>query len=128
MNLPPVFAALRKHKAGVVMIAIEIALTLAIVCNAVFIIGQRVARVDLPTGLDESNLILVQQQYVDAPSGSSKASLDKLDAMQLADLAALRRVPGVAMWRQSVRCRSWGADMAGRWRASPVSVQHSAPP
>lgn len=96
MKLPPVLAALRKHKSGMVMIALEIALTLAIVCNAVFIIGQRIERVNLPTGLDESNLILVQQQWVAAPSGDSKTSLDKFDAMQLADLAALRHMPGVA--------------------------------
>ncbi|MGH8111602.1 MAG: ABC transporter permease [Rhodanobacteraceae bacterium] len=96
MNLPPVVAALRKHVSGVVLIALEIALTLAIVCNAVFIIGHRIEHVNQPTGLDENNLILVQQQWVNAPVGSSKASLDKLDAMQLEDLAALRRLPGVA--------------------------------
>ncbi|HEX7324007.1 MAG TPA: FtsX-like permease family protein [Rhodanobacteraceae bacterium] len=96
MSMPPVVAALRKHKSGVVVIALEIALTLAIVCNAVFIVGQRVARVSQPTGLEESNLILIQQQWVGAPRGSSKADISKLDALQLADLAALLRVPGVA--------------------------------
>ncbi|NUR23323.1 MAG: peptide ABC transporter permease, partial [Frateuria sp.] len=69
MNLHPMIAALRKHKAGVVLIALQIALTLAIVCNAIFIIGQRVQRVNRPTGLDENNLMLVSQQWVGAPSG-----------------------------------------------------------
>ncbi len=35
MSLHPILVALRKHKAGVVLIALQIALTLAIVCNAV---------------------------------------------------------------------------------------------
>jgi putative ABC transport system permease protein len=96
MKLHPMIAALRRHKAGVVLIALQIALTLAIVCNAVFIIGERVARVNRPTGLDESNLFLVTQQWVGAPSGDDPAGVDKLDNMQQTDLAALRAMPDVA--------------------------------
>ncbi len=96
MTLHPMIAALRRHKAGVVLIALQIALTLAIVCNAVFIIGQRIERVNRPTGLEESNLFLVSQQWVGAPSGDSVADIDKLDSLQQADLAALRNLPDVA--------------------------------
>jgi putative ABC transport system permease protein len=96
MTLHPILAALRKHKAGVVLIALQIALTLAIVCNAVFIIGQRVERVNRPTGLDESNLFLITQQWVGAPSGDDPAGVEKLDVMQREDLAALRNLPDVA--------------------------------
>ncbi|NUO72999.1 MAG: FtsX-like permease family protein [Frateuria sp.] len=95
MNLHPMIAALRKHKAGVVLIALQIALTLAIVCNAIFIIGQRVQRVNRPTGLDENNLMLVSQQWVGAPSGDQPGDVDKLDSLQQADLAALRGMPDV---------------------------------
>ncbi|TAL74022.1 MAG: FtsX-like permease family protein [Rhodanobacter sp.] len=96
MKLHPMIAALRKHKAGVVLIALQIALTLAIVCNAIFIIGQRVDRVNRPTGLDESNLFLVSQQWVGAPNADTPDGVAKLDAMQKEDLAALRSLPGVA--------------------------------
>ncbi len=96
MTLHPILAALRKHKAGVVLIALQIALTLAIVCNAVFIIGQRIERVNRPTGLDESDLFLVSQQWVGAPSGDDPAGVEKLDVMQQEDLAALRNLPDVA--------------------------------
>jgi putative ABC transport system permease protein len=96
MTMHPILAALRKHKAGVVLIALQIALTLAIVCNAVFIIGQRIERVNRPTGLDENNLFLVSQQWVGAPSGDDAASVEKLDSLQLTDLSALRALPGVA--------------------------------
>ena len=96
MKLHPMISALRRHKAGVVLIALQIALTLAIVCNAVFIIGQRIERVNRPTGLDENDLFLVSQQWVGAPTGEDPASIQKLDAMQREDLAALRAMPDVA--------------------------------
>jgi putative ABC transport system permease protein len=88
-------AALRKHKSGVVLIAMQIALTLAIVCNAVFIIYSRVEKVNRPTGMDESNLILVSQQWVGAPSGDDPASIQKLDELQREDIQALRALPDV---------------------------------
>ena len=96
MTLHPILAALRKHKAGVVLISLQIALTLAIVCNAVFIIGQRIERVNRPTGLDENDMFLVTQQWVGAPSGDDPAGVEKLDVMQREDLAALRNLPDVA--------------------------------
>ena len=96
MKLHPILAALRKHKAGTVLISLQIALTLAIVCNAIFIIGQRIERVNRPTGMNESNLFLVTQQWVGAPAEDIPGAVDKLDAMQLEDLAALRAMPDVA--------------------------------
>jgi putative ABC transport system permease protein len=116
MTLPPIIAALRKHKAGVVLIALQIALTLAIVCNAIFIIYTRVDNVSRPTGMDESNLFLIEQQWVGAPNTDEPAGLQKQDAMLREDLAALRAMPGV----QSVSPTnstpllgsSWGGSVA----------------
>jgi putative ABC transport system permease protein len=96
MSTHPILAALRKHKAGVVLIALQIALTLAIVCNAIFIIGQRIERVHRVTGIDESNLFLVTQQWVGAPDADDPAGIEKLDSMQREDLAALRSMSDVA--------------------------------
>jgi putative ABC transport system permease protein len=95
MTLPPILAALKKHKAGVTLITLQIALTLAIVCNAVFIIGQRIDRIERPSGINENNLFLVTQSGVGAPSGDDEASVDKLDAMQQTDVATLSNLPDV---------------------------------
>ncbi|HEX7326547.1 MAG TPA: FtsX-like permease family protein [Rhodanobacteraceae bacterium] len=95
MTLPPILAALRKHKSGVVLITLQIALTLAVVCNAVFIIARRVERVQRPTGMDEHNLFLIQQQFVNAPSGDTVAARDKRYAMVSGDLQILRGLPDV---------------------------------
>lgn len=95
MNLPPILAALAKHKAGVFLIGVQIALTLAIVCNIIFIVGLKVERIHRPTGLVEHNLFMISQTFVGAPTGDDAASRKKLDSQQLMDLATLRGLPDV---------------------------------
>lgn len=94
MSMHPMIAALGKHKASVVLIVLQVALTLAIVCNAIFIIGARAERITRPTGLDEDDLFLVTQQWVGI--GASMDTMERLDAMQREDLAVLRSLPEVA--------------------------------
>ena len=93
MTLHPILAALHKHKAGVFLIGLQIALTLAIVCNILFYVAQQVQHIQRPTGLDEANLFLIEQTYVDAPEGTDPAAIEKRDALQLTDLATLRGLP-----------------------------------
>ena len=88
MQIKPILSALRHHKAGTLLIMLQIALTLAIVCNALFIIQQRVSRLSSPSGVVESQLLRIQNQWV----GASSASYGALIA---GDLDALRREPGV---------------------------------
>lgn len=95
MRLHPILSALRQHKAGVWLIVLQIALTLAIVCNAIFVIGQRIERINRPTGAVEDGLIRISQSWFGAPTGSDAASVEKLDALQRTDLATLRNLPDV---------------------------------
>ncbi len=95
MRLHPIISALRRHKAGVLLIVLQIALTLAIVCNAFYVIGQRIERVNRPTGAVEDGLIRISQTWFGAPAGDDAASVEKLDALQRTDLATLRNLPDV---------------------------------
>ena len=95
MRLHPTLSALRRHKAGVLLIVLQIALTLAIVCNAIFVIGQRIERMNRPTGTVEDGLIRISQSWFGAPAGDDAASVEKLDALQRTDLATLRNLPDV---------------------------------
>ncbi|WP_199096807.1 FtsX-like permease family protein [Dyella sp. ASV21] len=88
MQIKPILAALKRHKAGTLLIALQIALTLAIVCNALFIIHQRLDRIARPTGLDENNLMAIQNRMVGVEDKESGPLIR-------ADLAALRQLPGV---------------------------------
>ena len=87
MQIKPILSALRRHKSGTILIAVQIALTLAIVCNALFIVHERVERVNRPTGMNEANVVAVQNSYVGAPT--SYLPLAKTDVQ------ALRSMPGV---------------------------------
>lgn len=89
MQIQPIIAALRRHRAGTVLIALQIALTLAIVCNALFIIHQRLVHLSEPTGIDEANLFVIDSQWAD------QSSERQIDSQIQSDLAALRQLPSV---------------------------------
>ena len=88
LQIKPILAALKRHKAGTILIAMQIALTLAIVCNAIFIIHQRLERVQRPTGMVESDLMAIQSRFV----GTEET---KAGPLVKEDLVALRQLPGV---------------------------------
>jgi putative ABC transport system permease protein len=85
----PIVSSLVRHKAGVFIMACQVALTLAIVANIIFIITQRVALILQPSGVDEANVIIVDNHWV------GPLTLEEAHARTDADLAALRALPGV---------------------------------
>jgi putative ABC transport system permease protein len=87
MDLMPILSTLRRHKTAASLIVIEIALTSAIVCNALHLIATRLAVINHDSGLPESELVVV-------PVRSTGGTADP-DALTTQDLAALRALPGV---------------------------------
>ncbi|HEY0198322.1 MAG TPA: FtsX-like permease family protein [Rhodanobacter sp.] len=86
----PIIAALKHHKTAVILVALEIAITCAIVSNALYIIGDRLAGMRVITGVADNELVWAQSSGLrDDASAASMAS------RQAADLAALRGMPGV---------------------------------
>ena len=87
MELRPILSTLRRHKLTVWLLVLEIALTCAIVCNAVFLIGQRLQRMDMPSGIAEHELVQIQLGYIgDTPDAKAQTQTD---------VAALQQIPGV---------------------------------
>ena len=87
MDIGPIISTLRRHKLTSWLLILEIALTCAIVCNAVYLISQRLQRMDMTTGIAEHELVQVQMAYIgDRPDADARAATD---------LAALRQIPGV---------------------------------
>jgi putative ABC transport system permease protein len=95
MNVYPILVALRRHKAAVILIVLQIALTLAIVANAFFIIGHTIERMTRPTGVDEQDLIWILQKLPAQSGGDDAAAIETLDAVQRTDLETLRNLPDV---------------------------------
>jgi putative ABC transport system permease protein len=89
LQIKPILVALRRHKAGTLLIALQIALTLAIVCNALFIIHQRLANLSERSGVDEANVFVVQNQW------AADWTTQQIDAQVRADMLALRQLPSV---------------------------------
>lgn len=87
MQFRPILSALMRNKVSMILIGLQVALTLAIVCNALFIIGQRLQLMQRPSGMNEADT------FVFGSSGFGEG-YDAL-AQQRADLAILRQLPGV---------------------------------
>ena len=87
MPLRPILSSLRHHKLTAGLLVLQVALTLAIVANAAFMVAQRVQRIRTPSGLAEQALSLIRVE------GTLKD--ENHQARQAADLDALRRIPAV---------------------------------
>ena len=87
MELLSILSAMRRNKVGAALIAVQIAVTLAVLCNALFIIQQRLAASVRPTGVDEANILKIENIWIGQP--------EDLPARVQTDLAALRSLPGV---------------------------------
>ncbi|MBS0432006.1 MAG: ABC transporter permease [Proteobacteria bacterium] len=90
LHIRPILAALRRHKAGTVLITLQIALTIAIVCNALFIIHARLANLSVASGVDEANVFVIRNQWADLDR-----TTPQIDAQVQADLLALRQLSAV---------------------------------
>ncbi len=86
-NLRQVVSAVRHNRTGALLVAMQIAITLAVLANAVYIVKQRFERTERPTGLDVENVFAI------ASAGFAQ-DFDYVATMR-EDLAYLRSVPGV---------------------------------
>src|SRR3546814_8924611 len=57
MELRPILSTLLRHKTAAALIVLEIALSCAIVCNALFLIGNRIERINLVSGVAENEVV-----------------------------------------------------------------------
>ncbi len=86
MEIQPVLAALRRHRTAAFLIACEIALACAVLCNACFLIANRVELMKVVSGVDEASLAFIRVTgYEPGQDADINARL----------LAGLRQVPGV---------------------------------
>ncbi len=60
MDVAPIVSAMRRHKIAVSLIVLEIALSCAIICNLLFLINERLQRLQIDSGVAETELIRIQ--------------------------------------------------------------------
>ncbi|HEX7341131.1 MAG TPA: FtsX-like permease family protein [Rhodanobacteraceae bacterium] len=86
MQIKPILSALKKHRLATILIALEIALACAVLCNAASMIATRLSAMNIVSGVDESSLgILTVTGY--AP--------DQASDLNARMVAGLRTIPGV---------------------------------
>jgi len=88
MEILPILRTLRRNKVGAVLIALQIAVTLAIISNSLSMIQQRFQWMQRASGIDEANIFSLTNAWAADPI-DLKARIE-------GDLAALRSLPGVA--------------------------------
>src|SRR5450432_659579 len=88
MEIRPIISALMRSKVALILIGLQIALTLAIVCNALFIISQRIEKTGRPSGMNEADTFMVSSSGFGTNFNVKNAITE--------DLALLRGLPGVA--------------------------------
>ncbi|UPG93431.1 ABC transporter permease [Luteibacter aegosomatissinici] len=87
LDIRPILSTLKRHKVTAILLVLEIALTCAIVCNAVFLVRQRLDWMNTPSGIDEAHVVEVRPVNI----GSTPAMHGRVDET----LQALRQLPGV---------------------------------
>ncbi|MEO7478013.1 MAG: FtsX-like permease family protein [Lysobacteraceae bacterium] len=87
MEIRPILSAMLRTKTGAILIAAQVALTLGILCNALYIVHDRLELSKRPSGADEENVFTIGL--------SPFRKIPDIKGMQLEDEAALLRIPGV---------------------------------
>jgi putative ABC transport system permease protein len=87
VEILPILNALRHNKVGALLISLQIAVTLAIVCNCLSVIQAYRDQMARPSGLDEANILTVSLSRV--------GNAEILKSRIATDLTALRSLPGV---------------------------------
>jgi putative ABC transport system permease protein len=91
MAMSPILSALLRNKTGPVLVAVQVALSLAILSNALHIVNVRQEVAARPSGVaDESSVFYVSSRYLKRESAEYDA------AVQQREVALLRAVSGVA--------------------------------
>ena len=88
MEIRPIISALMRSKVALILIGLQIALTLAIVCNALFIISQRIETMARPSGMNEADTFRIVSNGFGANFNTRNAFAE--------DLRMIRGLPGVA--------------------------------
>jgi putative ABC transport system permease protein len=106
MQLRPIVTALSRHKVATFLIVLQVALTLAVASNALFMVATRMVHLSRSTGTDEAHLFVMRSSW------AMGLTPGQIDANIRTDLDALRHVAGV---RDAMASNSYplGGNVAG---------------
>ena len=118
-DIGPILSALSRNRVAAALVVLQIAITLAVVANAAFIIDQRLEKMARPTGIDSDNLLFVQ-------SYGFARDYD-LQAVTREDLEQIRALPGVVAASVLNSIPLSGGGSQNSYRVSPAEDVPSVP-
>jgi putative ABC transport system permease protein len=114
MPIGPILRAMKYNRTRFVLIIIEIAITLAIVTNAVNMILAERAEMTRKSGFDDANLVSVRSQ----PFAKEFEEQTYVENVVQADLRAMHALPGVKA-AAATRLLPWqGGGSSGFWKTT----------
>jgi putative ABC transport system permease protein len=60
LDIRPIMSALLRNRTGAVLVSMQVAIALAVLVNALYIVVQRIEKIHRTTGLDEQNIFVMQ--------------------------------------------------------------------
>ena len=106
MQIQPILVALRKHKIPALLIVLEIALACAVLCNAVFMIGQRIGEIHLPNAIDENGISMIDVQGINRDTANADIPRDLSELRQIPGVTAAAAINSIPLGRES-----WNSDV-----------------
>jgi len=113
-DLLPILSTLKRHKTAAGLIVLQIALTCAIVCNALFLISLRLERINELTGMADAELVSL------GFNGGTRGG--DVDAKSREDVAALKAIPGVRSLTLTNQLPFGGSDWNSGVRLQPEAT------
>ncbi|TGD73557.1 FtsX-like permease family protein [Mangrovimicrobium sediminis] len=88
MEIRPILSTVLRNPVGLILIGLQVALTLAIVVNALYIIDERLANLRIEAGVDEEHILTLNSAGFASDFETTLATIHR-------DLDYLRKRPGV---------------------------------
>lgn len=82
MEIKPIILSLKHNKVLSLLIILQVAFTLAVVSNSLFVTTATLKEWNLPAGLDHENIVLVQPQFFDLSVNTRQVIEDDLEKFQ----------------------------------------------
>ena len=116
MEIRPILSAMWRNRTGSVLVALQVALTLAVVVNCMFLAKGRIEFIARPSGIDIENIITAQSLGF-GDDYEHDATIEN-------DLRLLRELPGVIAVTSSNGIPMSGSGSSSTYRAS---IEDDAP-
>jgi putative ABC transport system permease protein len=114
MEIRPILSTLLRHRTGPLLVALQVAISLAVLANAIFVVQQRVAASQRPSGIEQEEDV----GYLFVMPLQPRSHLDNL-AEQKREREVIAAVPGV-------KAVAWASQMPMSRSGNSSSVRLAA--